>query len=65
MMPELVQDAIVTLAAAGAAWVVIRRVFTTVSPSGPKCASCPSASAKPRPAALADEPKPLTFFRTS
>lgn len=49
-MPELFQDAVVTLAAAAAAWVVIRRVFRTVKPTGGSaaCAACPScATANP------------------
>lgn len=62
-MFEALQTAIVTLVAAGAAWVVIRRVFMTVAPAGQaKCASCPSAQSAPRP--LADQPKPLTVFRS-
>ena len=45
-MTVLVQDALVTLAAIIAAWIVVRRVFTTVRPvsgAAPKCASCPAA----------------------
>jgi hypothetical protein len=47
MGPDFIQHAIVTLAAIGAAWIVVRRVFTIVKPAGggaPKCASCPSAA---------------------
>jgi hypothetical protein len=71
MGPDTLQHAIVTLAAAGAAWVVIRRVFTVVKPTGgSKCASCPSSqqaargySGKP---SEGDKPRstvPLTFVR--
>jgi len=60
---EMVQHAIVTLVAAGAVWVVARRVFTAVKPSGgPKCASCPSAPAAARQGLSADA-KPLTLIR--
>jgi hypothetical protein len=47
-MPELVQHALVTLAAVAAAGIVVRRVFTTVRPDtgAPKCASCPAAEHK-------------------
>jgi hypothetical protein len=44
-MPMFLQDMVVTLAAIGAASLVLRRVFTTVRPAGPegsKCASCPA-----------------------
>ena len=65
MGPDFIQDAIVTLAAFGAAWVVVRRVLGVVKPAAggpPKCASCASAPAqKPQP--LSSEAKPLTFVR--
>mgnify|MGYP006919826319 CR=1 FL=1 len=61
-MGEILQHAMVTLVAAGAAWVVIRRVFVTVSPGGgSKCASCPSA--RPSRQALDAVAKPLTLIR--
>jgi hypothetical protein len=52
---ELLQHGVVTLAALGAAWVIVRRVFTAVAPgpSSPQCASCPAAhhhTARPAPA---------------
>ena len=34
MGPETLQHVIVTLVAGAAAWTVIRRVFTTVKPTG-------------------------------
>jgi hypothetical protein len=60
---QMMQHAVVTLAAAGAVWVVIRRVFSVVKPTaGAKCASCPSAQAAPRQE-LGNEAKPLTLIR--
>ena len=47
MGADFIQHAMVTLAAIGAAWVVVRRLFTVAKPLGggaPKCASCPSAA---------------------
>jgi hypothetical protein len=65
MPAELVQHAIVTLAAIGAGWVIVRRVFSFVKPAGgaaPKCASCPAAQGqKAQP--LSSEAKPLTLIR--
>jgi len=64
MGPDIVQHALVTLAAIGAAWVVVRRVFTVVKPTGggaPKCASCPVA--RPPDQQLTSEAKPLTLIR--
>ena len=59
---EMVQHAVVTLVAAGAVWVVIRRVFSVVKPTGgSKCASCPVA--KPARQELGAEAKPLTLIR--
>jgi len=46
MALDLVQHAIVTLAAVAAGWVVVRRVVGAVKPAGggaPKCSSCPAA----------------------
>ena len=62
-MSETLQTAIVTLVAAGAAWIVVKRVFMTVRPTGQaSCDSCPSGqSAPPR---LTDQPKPLPFIRS-
>ena len=65
MGPDIVQHALVTLVAIGAAWVVVRRVFTVVKPTGggaPKCASCPSAQAR-KSQTLSSEAKPLTLIR--
>ena len=60
---EMLQHVVVTLTAAGAVWVVVRRVFSVVKPTaGPKCASCPSAQASPRQE-LGAEAKPLTLIR--
>jgi hypothetical protein len=63
-MAEIVQHAIVTLVAFGAAVVLVRRVFVTMKPSksGPsKCASCPAATgAAP---VLSSEARPLTLVR--
>ena len=64
MGPDVIQHAIVTLAAIGAAWLVVRRVFTVVKPIGggaPKCASCPAARPQDQP--LTSEAKPLTLVR--
>ena len=71
MGADTIQHAIVTLAAAGAAWVVIRRVFTVVKPTGgSKCASCPSSPQAGR--VLSGQPSerdksrstiPVTFVR--
>ena len=63
---DFIQHAIVTLAACGAAWVIVRRVFTTVKPArggAPKCASCPAAQAHETTQPLSSEPKPLTLVR--
>ena len=62
---DLVQHAVVTLAALGAAWVIVRRVFSFVKPAGggpPKCASCPAAQGQ-KPEPLTSEAKPLTLIR--
>jgi hypothetical protein len=62
-MPETLQGVIVTIVAAGAAWVVIRQVFSVVKPAGePKCSSCTSSNSVEPP--LDDRPKPLTFIRS-
>ena len=69
MIPEMVQHAIVTIAAAGAAWVVVRRVVGVVKPAGgktaggPTCASCPSAPTHVKRQELGSEAKPLTLIR--
>ena len=61
---EMLQHAIVTLAAAGAALIVFRRVFSVVKPAGgSKCASCPSAQAPAARQELTSEAKPLTLLR--
>lgn len=62
-MFETLQDVVVTLVAAGAAWVVVRHVFLIAMPAGkPGCASCPSARAAAAP--LAAQPRPLTVVRS-
>jgi hypothetical protein len=65
-MPEILQHAVVTIVAFGAAALVIRRVFTVVKPAGGSaCAACPSAkrAAPEQPApGLTAEAKPLTLF---
>ncbi len=69
---ELLQDGIVTLFAAGAVVMLVRRFASFAKPGGGEsaCASCPSSSLKPRkpaPAArtAAQEPRthPVTFVR--
>jgi hypothetical protein len=63
---DFIQHAIVTLAATGAAWVLVRRVFGVVKPSGggaPKCASCPAAQAHQAAQPLSSDAKPLTLIR--
>ena len=65
-MADFIQHAIVTLAAIGSAWVIVRRVFTFVKPAGnaaPKCASCPAAQAHAPAKAVPSETKPLTLIR--
>jgi hypothetical protein len=64
----LLQDAIVTLVALWAAWIVARRVLGFVRPAPaarPACANCPSAAAKPTAAdpALGTEERPLVFIK--
>ena len=60
----ILQDAAVTLVAGGAVWVVIRRLFTVVKPTGgSKCASCPSAQAPAARQELTSEARPLTLVR--
>jgi hypothetical protein len=62
-MSEIVQTAIVTVVAAGAAWVVVKRVFMTVRPNGQaSCDACPSG--QKTPPRLTDQPKPLPFIRS-
>ena len=69
MGAELFQDALVTLAAAAAAWTVLRRVFTAVKPAAgatPACASCPRAAAHAAAAPRDPESRgtlPLTVVR--
>ena len=66
MGPDFIQDAIVTLAAIGAAWFVARRVIGFVKPAGgaaPKCASCPAAQTHKPAQAVSSETKPLTLIR--
>lgn len=59
----MLQTVFVTLVAAGAAWVVVKRVFMTFTPVRPaKCVSCPAA--QPAVPALPDQPKPLTVIRS-
>jgi hypothetical protein len=65
----LLQDGLVTLIAAWAAWIVVRRVVGFVrpaSPAAPACANCPSGTAKPGAAAsLGAEERPLVFIKPS
>jgi hypothetical protein len=64
MSLDIVQHAIVTVAAIGAGWVVVRRVVGVVKPAGgaaPKCSSCPAA--RPQDQQLTSEAKPLTLVR--
>jgi hypothetical protein len=66
MGPDVIQHGIVTLAAFGAAWIVVRRVFSFVKPAAgaaPKCASCPSAQVHKPVQPLSSEAKPLTLIR--
>jgi hypothetical protein len=61
---DIIQHAIVTVAAIGAAWMVVRRVVGVVKPAGggaPKCSSCPAA--RPQDQQLTSEGKPLTLVR--
>lgn len=63
---ELLQDAVVTLLALGAAILVVRRVFAVVQPASgePACASCPSAEAHgQKPESATEAAKPLTLVR--
>jgi hypothetical protein len=66
MGPDIIQNGIVTLAAIGAAWIVVRRLFVFVKPAAgaaPKCASCPAAQRQPVAQRLSSEPQPLTLIR--
>lgn len=59
-MPELLQHAIVTTAALGAAWLVLRRLFAAALPDSAshKCSSCPVAQRLgPQAPAPAEEPR--------
>ena len=67
-MPDLLQHVLVTIVAAGAAVVLLRRVAGIVrSPrrESTPCANCPSASQHHRESAPAASPavKPLTLVR--
>jgi hypothetical protein len=66
MGPDFIQDAIVTLAAMGAAWFVARRVFAFVKPAAaatPKCASCPANQTLTPAQPVLSATKPLTLIR--
>jgi len=43
-MPELVQDVVVTIAALGAAWILVRRVFGVFGPARGASSGCPSCA---------------------
>lgn len=64
-MPELIQDVIVTLVAIGAASIVVKRVFSFVSPGRGRvatCDACPSGQGQNDATTLADgAAKPLTL----
>jgi hypothetical protein len=66
-MPELLQDVIVTLFAAGAAWIIVKRVFSFVNPAQGRvatCDSCPSGQSNDSTTNLEDGlTKPLTLVR--
>jgi hypothetical protein len=67
-MPEFMQDVVVTLIAIGAAYLVVSRVFSMVSPGKGQasCDSCPSDQRQGSTAAGtdgADAVKPLTLVR--
>ena len=65
MDAQLLQDAVVTLVAGGAGWLVIRRVFTVVKPTGgSKCASCPQVTRAAEGAPVAGDPAPAAGSRT-
>jgi hypothetical protein len=68
-MPEILQHALVTVVALGAAATIVRRVFASIKPGkGPQaaCASCPSAKSHgrtPQAAAATPDVQPLTLVR--
>jgi len=62
-MGEMIQHAVVTLVAAGAAWILMHRVFAAVKPEGPKCSSCASNPAAAKRQELTAEARPLTLIR--
>jgi hypothetical protein len=69
-VPELLQDIVVTIVAAGAAGIIIRRVTGVVrSPKGGAlpCANCPSArrATQSKVPATSPDVKPLTLVRPS
>ncbi len=61
-MMTWLQDAVVTIVALWAGWIVFRRVAGFVRPKGPApgCANCPTAAVRP---AAADE-QPLVFIKS-
>jgi hypothetical protein len=63
-MPELAQHVIVTLVAIWAAYLVITRVVSMVSPGKPgggTCDSCPTGQRRGAEAEVAGAVKPLTL----
>ena len=65
-MPDLLQDVVVTLAALWAAWVIVRRVLSTVGPGPGRAAGCDHcAGGGAAEAARRDDatPRPLTLIR--
>jgi hypothetical protein len=66
-MPEILEHVIVTMVAAGAAAVIVRRVAGIVRPrrgaGATPCDNCPSASEHRPDDAAAPTAKPLTLVR--
>lgn len=62
-MGEMLQHVLVTIVAAGAVAVIVRRVAGTFGPSNtaPKCANCPSAEAHGMTAAPPGSPNTLIW----
>lgn len=65
MTIELLQDVFVTVAAAGAAFVLVRNVFTMFRPAhnGPACNACGPTCASTQPNAPATTVVPLKLVR--
>jgi hypothetical protein len=66
-MPEMIQHAVVTAVAVGAAWVLVQRLGELFRPrsNGPACSNCPSAKPASRraPHSAADHPVVLHLHR--